>query len=71
MTNRTTRPAERGTLAMLKREDYKAIKHMNKDQMEYYLHYIYQRGYEDGVNAMAKQMKAQEETAAAADGMEG
>lgn len=56
---------------MMKREDYKAVKHMNKDQMEYYLHYIYQRGYEDGVNAMAKQMKAQEETAAAADGMEG
>lgn len=71
MTSRTIRIMAGRVLAMMKREDYKAVKHMNKDQMEYYLQHIYQRGYEDGVNAMAKQMKAQEETAAAADGMEG
>lgn len=62
MTSRTTRPAERGRLAMLKREDYKAIKHMNKDQMEYYLERIYQRGYEDGVKAMARQMETEAAT---------
>ncbi len=62
MTNRTTRPAERGTLAMLKREDYKAIKHMNKDQMEYYLERIYQRGYEDGIKAMVRQMETEAAT---------
>ena len=44
---------------MMKREDYKAVKHMNKDQMEYYLERIYQRGYEDGVKAMAKQMETE------------
>ena len=62
MTSRTTRLAERETLAMLKREDYKAIKHMNKDQMEYYLERIYKRGYEDGVKAMAKQMETEAAT---------
>lgn len=67
MTSRTTRMMVGRVLAMMKREDYKAVKHMDKDQMEYYLQRIYQRGYEDGVNAMAKQMKVQE---AAADGME-
>lgn len=55
---------------MMKREDYKAVKHMNKDQMEYYLANIYKRGYEDGVKAMAKQMEATEE-AAPSEGMEG
>lgn len=55
---------------MMKREDYKAVKHMNKDQMEYYLANIYKRGYEDGVKAMAKQMEATEETAPS-EGMEG
>ena len=62
MTSRTTRPAVRGMLAMLKREDCKAIKHMNKDQMEYYLKCIYQRGYEDGVKAMARQMETEAAT---------
>ena len=62
MTSRTIRPAERGMPTMLKREDYKAIKHMNKDQMEYYLEHIYQRGYEDGVKAMAKQMETEAAT---------
>ena len=43
---------------MIKREDYKAVKHMHKDQMEYYLQRIYQRGYEDGVKALGEQIKA-------------
>lgn len=62
MMSRMIRPAERGTPTMLKREDYKAIKHMNKDQMEYYLERIYQRGYEDGVKAMAKQVETEAAT---------
>lgn len=62
MTSQRTSLLERGTLAMLKREDYKAIKHMNKDQMEYYLEHIYQCGYEDGVKAMAKQMETEAAT---------
>lgn len=33
---------------MLKREDYKAIKRMDRQQMEEYLKKIYQRGYEAG-----------------------
>ena len=70
MTSRRTSLLERGPLAMLKREDYKAIKHMNKDQMEYYLERIYQHGYEDGVKSMAKQVEAMEETAPS-EGMEG
>lgn len=70
MTSRTIRPAERGAPAMMKREDYKAVKHMNKDQMEYYLANIYKRGYEDGVKSMAKQVEAMEGTAPS-EGMEG
>jgi len=33
---------------MLKREDYKAIKRMDKKQMEEYLKRVYMRGYEAG-----------------------
>lgn len=42
---------------MMRREDYKAVKHMDKTKMEAYLQRIYQRGYEAGVKAMADQMK--------------
>lgn len=35
----------------LKREDYKAIKHMDKDTMTAYLERIYRRGYEVGYKA--------------------
>lgn len=35
-------------MTMLKREDYKAIKRMDRQQMEEYLKKIYQRGYEAG-----------------------
>ncbi|MDE6934425.1 MAG: hypothetical protein K2O84_06170 [Oscillospiraceae bacterium] len=43
----------------LKREDYKAIKHMNKNTMERYLNGIYQRGYSDGATDMAREQKAE------------
>ena len=32
----------------MKREDYKAVKHMDKEQMSKYLTRIYTRGYEKG-----------------------
>lgn len=62
MTSRTIRMMTGRVPAMLKREDYKAVKHMNKGQLEYYLEHIYQRGYEDGVKAMAKQMETEAAT---------
>lgn len=62
MTSRTTKIMEGRVLVMMKREDYKAVKHMNKDQMEYYLQRIYQRGYEDGAEAMAKRMETKAAT---------
>jgi hypothetical protein len=36
----------------MKREDYKAVKHMNKDQLTNYLQRVYTRGYEAGLKAM-------------------
>ena len=39
------------TTPPMKRNDYKAIKHMNKEQMTMYLHRIYLRGYEAGLRA--------------------
>lgn len=41
---------------MMKREDYKAVKHMDKAKMEVYLQRIYQRGYDNGVKAMSAQL---------------
>jgi hypothetical protein len=35
-------------MMMLRREDYKAIKRMDKKQMEEYLKRVYMRGYEAG-----------------------
>lgn len=35
----------------MKREDYKAIKHMDKQQLTEYLSRIYSRGYEAGLKA--------------------
>ena len=40
-----------GTSPGLKRNDYKAIKHMNREQMDEYLRRIYKRGYEAGLKA--------------------
>lgn len=42
---------------MMKREDYKAVKHMDKAKMDAYLQRIYQRGYENGIKAMSAQLK--------------
>lgn len=38
--------------ASLRREDYKAIKHMDKAQLTNYLSRIYMRGYEAGQKAV-------------------
>lgn len=40
---------------MMRREDYKAVKHMDKAQMERYLQTIYQRGYDAGFKAAIAQ----------------
>lgn len=42
----------------MKREDYKAVKHMNKPQMEAYLQTIYNRGYAAGLKAMPVKVPA-------------
>jgi len=39
----------------MKREDYKAIKHMNKEELEAYLKRVYECGYREGVNAVARE----------------
>lgn len=36
---------------MMKREDYKAVKHMNKEELTAYLERIYKRGFEVGYKA--------------------
>ena len=36
---------------MMRREDYKAVKHMDKTQMEKYLQMVYQRGFDTGYKA--------------------
>lgn len=42
---------------MLRREDYKTVKHMDKAQMETYLQRIYMRGYEAGVKSVTGSFK--------------
>lgn len=37
---------------LLKREDYKAIKHMNREEMTRYLYRVWQRGFEAGVKSI-------------------
>lgn len=41
----------------MKREDYKAVKHMDKAQLTAYLARVYRRGYEAGVKTLASEMK--------------
>ena len=53
---------------MMRREDYKAVKHMDKAQMERYLQTVYQRGYDAGVKSVIAKTKA--ELQAKADGVE-
>ena len=36
---------------MLKREDYKAIKHMNREDRTKYLYRVYRRGFDAGVES--------------------
>ena len=43
---------------MMRREDYKAVKHMDKTQMERYLQTVYQHGYDAGVKAVIVKTKA-------------
>ncbi len=38
----------------MKREDYKAIKHMDREQLTAYLERVYRRGFDAGVRAMAE-----------------
>lgn len=38
----------------MKREDYKVIKHMDKDQLTAYLTRVYRRGFDAGAAAMVK-----------------
>lgn len=58
----TSRQTERTVLKMtnnqniliIKRTDYKAIKHMNREQLSEYLSRIWQRGFEKGYEAALK-----------------
>ena len=44
--------------ALVKREDYKAIKHMDRVQLSHYLQLVYAKGYDAGL--MAAQAKKEE-----------
>lgn len=52
----------------MRREDYKAIKRMDKAQMERYLNTVYRRGYEAGVKAVAEQLQAKAKNAQVTEG---
>ncbi len=41
----------------MKRDDYKAVKHMNKDQLTVYLQRVYRRGFEAGVASIVSELK--------------
>ena len=43
---------------MMRREDYKAVKHMDKTRMEKYLQTVYQRGFDAGVKSVIVKTKA-------------
>lgn len=44
---------------MIRREDYKAIKRMNREQMSEYLNRVYKRGFDAGKESVAAhQIKA-------------
>ena len=47
--------------ALVKREDYKAIKHMDRVQLSHYLQLVYAKGYDAGL--MSVQVKKEEPTA--------
>ena len=52
---------------MMRREDYKAVKHMDKTQMEKDEETVYQRGFDAGVKSVIAKTKAAIQ-AKAADG---
>ena len=56
MTLRRMPWARTRRLTAMRREDYKAIKHMDKAQMERYLNSVYRHGYEAGGKAVAEQL---------------
>lgn len=41
-------------IVTIKRKDYKAIKHMNREQLSNYLSRVWQRGFEKGYEAAIK-----------------
>ena len=43
---------------LLKRDDYKTIKHMNREDLTKYLYRIYQRGFDAGVKSVIAKTKA-------------
>ena len=45
----------------MKREDYKAIKHMDKVTLANYLSRVWMRGYEAGVEAMEDALKSEDD----------
>lgn len=47
----------------MRREDYKAVKHMDKAQMTAYLQRIYRRGYAAGFKTAIEQMNAEKQQA--------
>lgn len=71
MMSRMAATAPGSVTAMMKREDYKAVKHMDKARLERYLETIYQRGYQAGVKAMAEQIKGKATAPAPATQPEG
>ena len=41
----------------MKRDDYKAVKRMNREQMSAYLQRIYRRGYDAGIKSLTASKK--------------
>ena len=68
MTLRRMPWARTRRLTAMRREDYKAIKRMDKAQMERYLNSVYRRGYEAGVKAVAEQLQAKAKNAQVTEG---
>ncbi len=53
---------------MLKREDYKAIQHMGRRELEKYMMDIYFEGYRAGVKVMADELQKQAASSAEMEG---
>ena len=48
------------TADLLPREEYRAIKHMDKAQLTVYLRRLYRRGYEAGAKAAMEEIQKQQ-----------